>query len=170
MKILGLPGVKSATLAWLQQLLSALAEPSASTRIQEYRHWADDSGADLQHEAGRLEAVAVDLVIAKSLGTLIATRAFDSFAFRPKRAVLIGCPLQRHADNHYALLKKFAGAVPTLFIQQTADFNASFDALNQVAVSLPKARTAEVAGDDHVYSDINELSQIIRPFVDDAES
>ncbi len=165
MKILGLPGVKAATRPWLQQLLVALADSPTSVSIQDYRHWPEDSGADLETEAIRLEGVAVDLVIAKSLGTLVATRAFAGADFRPSRAVLIGCPLARHGADGYEMLKRFAGALPTLFIQQSADFNGAFGELEAVVGALPGVRAVEVPGNDHVYGDIDELRQIIRQFL-----
>ena len=163
MKILGLPGVKTVTKPWLQALLAALADNAIDCEIQDYRHWNDASSADPGLEAGRLEQRSVDLVIAKSLGTVIATRAFDDFAFAPLQAVLIGCPLRRHGADDYASLHRFVSAVPTLFIQQTSDLNGSFAELSAAVAALPNASLAEVPGDDHVYADIEALARLIRP-------
>ncbi len=162
MKILGLPGVKAATGPWLQALLAELADLSGDYEIQAYRHWDEDTGADIACEAGRLERRRVDLVIAKSLGTLIATHAFDHAAFRPRHAVLIGCPLRRHGADDYAALHRFVTAVPTLFIQQRDDFNGSCAELRAAVAKLANAAVAEVPGADHVYADVAELAGLVR--------
>ena len=163
MKILGLPGVKLATKKWMQDLLLALGEDPLGFKIHEYRHWSDNSDADIDYEASCLENISVDLVIAKSLGTLIATHAFDSFNFTPKNAVLIGSPLKRHSLDNYSLLNKFVESVPTLFIQQTSDFHGSCRDLREVVQTWQNAIITEVPGDDHIYSDIDELQRIIQP-------
>jgi hypothetical protein len=162
MKILGLPGVNPVTKTWLQDLINALGEDNRDSKILEYRHWSDNGNADISYEASCLENITVDLVIAKSFGTAVATRAYDSFNFRPKYAVLIGSPLKRHGQDNYSLLNKFADSVPTLFIQQTADIVGSYGNLKEVVRNLRNARTREVPGDDHVYGDLEELREIIQ--------
>jgi hypothetical protein len=162
MKILGLPGVNPATKNWLQALLTALGEDGPDATILEYRHWSEDSDADIGHETSRLENLTVDLVIAKSFGTAVATQAFDTSGFRPGQAVFIGCPLKRHGADDYALLRRFVESVPTLFIQQSADFAGSYRELHDIVGGLGNATTREVPGDDHVYGDIEELRGLIR--------
>lgn len=163
MKTLGLPGVKPATKKWMLELFSALSENLLEFKIIEYRHWSDDSDADINYEASCLKDISVDLVIAKSLGTFISTYAFSSYNFKPKKAVFIGSPIQRHSSNNYALLSNFVESVPTLFIQQTSDFNGSYGELNEVLQTNPNASIVEVPGEDHIYSNINELQIIIHP-------
>lgn len=162
MKILGLPGISPATKNWMQDLITALDDGDSDATILEYRHWSDGDGADIDHEIGRLEKVSADLVIAKSFGTAVATGAFDAVGFRPKQAVFIGCPLKRHGLDNFGRLCRFAASVPTLFIQQTADFVGSYRDLGDVVGSLDNATTREVPGDDHVYADIEQLRGLIR--------
>jgi len=165
MKILGLPGIKPATKKWMQELLLALGKKSFDCRIHEYRHWSDDSDADIDHEASCLKDTSVDLVIAKSFGTFVSTVAFDAYNLRPQQAVFIGSPIRRHSSDNYELLFKYAESVPTLFIQQTSDFNGSYRELSEVVQALPKATITEVPGDDHIYSNIDELQRIIHPIL-----
>ena len=165
MKILGLAGVKAATLDWMQLLLAALDDESFEAEIHHYRHWSDAGEADVDFEAAALANRAPDLVIAKSLGTCIAVHAFAHSGFRPRKAVFIGTPLGRHGADDYARLAGFTASVPTLFIQQTDDFNGSCKALRSAVEAFANARVAEVAGDDHVYRDITELINLVRPFL-----
>ena len=167
MKILGLPGVIPETKKWMQELLLALDGYSFDSRIQEYRHWSDGSDEDIDYEASCLKESIVDLVIAKSLGTFVSTYAFDAYNFRPQRAVFIGSPIRRHRSNNYELLSAFVESVPTLFIQQTADFNGSYNELSKVVQAFPNTVITEVPGDDHIYSNIGELQRIIYPMLRD---
>jgi len=161
MKILGLPGVNPVTLDWMRSLLAALSAPDDEISIREYRHWREGVDADRGFEASRLEGLAADLVVAKSMGTLVAVEAWREFAFRPRRALLIGCPLRGHGRDGYAALKTFAGEVPSLFIQQTDDPVGGFAALAAAMAPVAGARLAEVAGDDHAYRDIDALAGIV---------
>ena len=165
MNILGLAGVKVATLDWMQRLLAAFDDESFESAIHHYRHWSDSGEADVDFEAAALAHRAPDLVIAKSLGTYIAVHAFAHYGFRPRRAVFIGTPLGRHAADDYALLAGFLASVPTLFIQQTDDFNGSCKTLRSTVEKFANARVAEVGGDDHVYRDIAEIISLVRPFL-----
>lgn len=167
MKILGLPGVIPETNKWMQELFQALDANSFDSRIQEYRHWSDNSDVDTDHEACCLKQSLVDLVIAKSLGTFVSTYAFDTYNFRPLRAVFIGSPIRRHSSNNFELLSKFVKSVPTLFIQQTLDFNGSYNELSKTVHAFSNAEIIEVPGDDHVYSNIDELQRIIHPMLTD---
>ena len=161
MKILGLPGIKFETQKWMHDLLSEMHEFPFDFQIAQYRHWSDDQDPDANFEAFCHANTAVDYVIAKSLGTVISTIAFDSFNFKPRKAVFIGTPLQRHSANSFELLSKFINSVPTLFIQQTSDFNGSYLELTEVVQFHQNVRIVEVPGDDHRYADIKGLQKII---------
>jgi hypothetical protein len=167
MNILGLPGVNPATKKWMQELLIGLSGDSIDSKIQEYRHWSDNSDVDIDYEANCLKESSADLVIAKSLGTFVSTYAFDVYNFRPRKAVFIGSPIRRHSSGNYELLSKFVETVPTHFIQQTSDFNGSYSELSNIVQDLPNATITEVPGEDHIYSNFDELQKIIHPMVTD---
>lgn len=167
MKVLGLPGIKFETKKWMQDLLLELHEVPFDFQIAQYRHWSDDQDPDVKFEAFCHANKSVEYVIAKSLGTFISTIAFDSFNFKPRKAVFIGTPIKRHSSNNFELLYKFINFVPTLFIQQTSDINGSFLELTEVIQSHQNARVVEVPGDDHQYKDIKGLQKIISSVFDD---
>ena len=50
---------------------------------------------------------------------------------------------------------------PTLFIQQTADFNGVFDALSQLVSGAEHIACVEVPVGDHLYSDTPGLAAVI---------
>lgn len=165
MRVTGLPGVKAETETWMRNLLLALQEAPIDFEISRYRHWSENHDPDARYEASMVAERSVDLVIAKSLGTFIATLAFDSFRFKPRQAIFIGTPLGRHSEGDYELLLRFLDQVPTLFIQQTSDFNGSYIELANVVGNHQNATLVEVSGDDHLYADIDELQKIILPLL-----
>ncbi len=160
-QFVGLPGVVAPTHAWLSSLLDALGAIEGEATVLEYRHWADQSAPDPEFEASRLESIVTDRVVAKSIGTWIATAAFSAHGFLPRTAVLIGCPLARHGADGFVRLEAFVAAVPTLFIQQRDDKVGSYRDLAAVAGGWSNATLVEVPGDDHVYSDIDGLCAAI---------
>ncbi len=167
MKILGLPGIKFETKKWMQDLLIEMHEFPFDFQVAEYRHWSDDQNLDVKFEAFCHANKSVEYVIAKSLGTFISTVAFDSFNFRPQNAVFIGTPIKRHSANNFELLSKFISSVPTLFIQQTSDFNGSYLELTEVVQGHKNVRVVEVPGDDHQYADIKGLQKILSSLFED---
>ena len=155
MNILGLPGRDQATEQWLQNLLSGVSGGSSSS-VHGYRHWRDAGDPDVAYEAGLIAGLSVDLVVAKSLGTMVLLAAFQQ-GFALSGAVLIGLPLRAYNEDQLRLLQQFVRRRPCLFIQQTGDFTGPFAEL-ETLLGGGEPTLVEVAGDDHVYSDTLELA------------
>jgi hypothetical protein len=159
MEVVGLPGRRSETEPWLRDLLLAAGLPDSG--IVRYRHWDSGAEASVSFEAALLSDKAPRLVVAKSLGTVIAATAFAHHRFRPAAAVLVGTPFQAIAVEDLRLLRNFARGVETLFIQQTEDPGGSAAALHD-ALQLTRGHVAAVPGRDHLYSDTSVLVNAIR--------
>ena len=155
MKLLGLPGRKASTLAQMVELTGSVRLGQAQGRVQEYGFWGAEEVADPDVEPEALIAAAsgADAVIAKSFGTLVTMTAARRHGFRPARCVFIGTPLLRLEGEGLDLLEAHCACTPTLFIQQTADFNGAFDALSKRVSGPRHVACAEVPGHDHLYSD-----------------
>jgi hypothetical protein len=160
-KIIGAPGIKPETVEWMTRLGDALHFPAA-IELLNYRHWSSGGEADVAYEACQLAGRTPDLVIAKSLGTMIAATAFESEGFRPARAIFIGSPLNRFGESDYRRLSSMLREVPAILIQQDRDPAGTFRALEQRVSGIPNCRLVQVEGDDHVYGNIEELSEIVR--------
>jgi len=52
-------------------------------------------------------------------------------------------------------------AVATLFVQQTSEFTGTYAELEDVLGDAALGSLVEVAGDDHVYADVDRLAEII---------
>lgn len=159
MLITALAGRSVETETWMKSLLGAANYPDAE--VTRYRHWDTNAEASVAFEAARLASQSPQLVIAKSLGTVIAATAFCLHAFRPAFAVFIGTPYAALADNEVQFLRHFAASVNTLFIQQAEDPGGHAIYLGS-ALQVKRGEVVGVAGDDHLYADTAVLASILR--------
>ena len=163
MKLLGLPGRDQATDAWLRGLIQAVGDGQHEIAMPSYRHWDSEHNPDPAFEAASLAVSQADLVIAKSMGTMVLLELFAA-GMTPDRAVLIGVPLVGYSATQHQRLSELVAQVPCLGIQQTDDFTGSFSALQDV-LGDTAATLAEVPGADHVYSDTRLLAQLINDWL-----
>lgn len=155
MKLLGLPGRKASILAQMVELVGSVRLGQTQGRVQEYGFWgvADVANPDAEPEAVIAAASGADAVISKSFGALVTMMAASRHGFRPARCVFIGTPLLRLEGEGLDLLEAHCARTPTLFIQQTADFNGAFDALMKRVSGPRHIACVEVPGKDHLYAD-----------------
>lgn len=158
MQVVALPGRRSETEAWLRSLL--LAAELSVDGIVRYQHWERKVEANVEFEASRLAGLAPQLVVAKSMGTIVAAAAHHFHGFRPRSAILIGTPYGALPSPERRLLQKFAQSITTLFVQQTADPGGSAEAL-AATLQLTGAEVIAVPGSDHLYSDTHALGAIL---------
>jgi hypothetical protein len=147
----------------MHNLLLTIGLPDA--KVAHYRHWDMDVDADVAYEAECLRDRAVQLVVAKSLGTQIAAHAFKHSGFRPRAAVLIGTVIVDADGAMLELFRHLADRIPVLFIQQSADPGGSYADLSRLVAESARAEASEVPGDDHAYEDLSALAAIIRPWL-----
>ena len=160
MRVIGLPGRNPETEAWMQSLTASLQLGQTATEVAHYRHWDAGGDPDVAHEAGLIRFRSDDLVIGKSMGTMVLL-AGAGLSGLPRRAVFIGTPISAYPAESIEALQRFAAAVPSLFIQQSADFTGSYASLEAVVGELSAVSLAEIAGEDHVYAETAELKTII---------
>lgn len=159
MKVIGLPGRNKETEDWLRHLLASLA--LGASEVVRYGHWGGDTDPNIIHETEALRGRAVDLVVAKSMGTIVAATAWSAVSFQPARAVLIGSPVAGARAEMQELYRGLAEQIPTLFIQQTADFSGTFAELKSVVEGCSNAHLVEVPGKEHLYADNAALGSAI---------
>jgi hypothetical protein len=164
MKILGLPGRDAATEAWLWELLGAIGGGKHDGSVPVYRHWYVDQPPDPIYEAAQLSVTGVDLVVAKSMGTMVLLEMVKR-GFAPGAAVLIGVPLIGYSEAQRLELKSLVAQLRCLCIQQTDDLTGSFHQLAEV-VGEGGATLREVPGSDHVYPDTRQLATLITAWLD----
>ncbi|WP_156406029.1 hypothetical protein [Phenylobacterium sp. Root700] len=165
MKLLALPGRKPSTFKQMQDLTDRLRLGQDVVTLRPYGFWSheDIANPDVRPEAEAVAAIGADLVIAKSIGTLVAMIARRDYGLAPRAAVFIATPLKRfEAQGLVPLLSAHLAEVPTLLIQQTADYNGSHDDLAAVVMGHEQATIREIPGDDHLY----EETELIAPLIE----
>ena len=167
MHLLGLPGRKQSTLTQMVDLVGAIGVGQTRSHVQAYGFWGgeDVDNPDVEPEARIAAASGADWVIAKSFGTLVAMTAVGWGGFAPSRCVFIGTPLARLEATGLDLLEAHCARTPTLFIQQTADFNGPFAALADRVSGGGRTHCVEVPGGDHLYSDLPPLVDAIEAWL-----
>lgn len=161
MKILGLPGIKPATLDWMQSLLKSLDQGQNEILIQQYHTWHHPGSTfDLEQEANIAGKFTPDLVIAKSIGTRVALSGYNKSLLHAHHWILIGLPIHGYNDNEIHILQNLVDAAGVLIIQQTADPAGSYSELCKI-ITAPLDNLVEVPGNDHWYGDIASLKLII---------
>ncbi len=161
MQVVALPGRRSETERWLRDLLHTVGLPDSG--VVRYRHWSSEVEASVSFEAALVADQTPQLVVAKSLGTVVAATAFAHHGFRPAAAVLVGTPFQAVAAEDLRLLQNFARGVETLFIQQIQDPGGPVAALHNELL-LTRGQVVAIPGGDHLYSDLSALVDVLRPW------
>jgi hypothetical protein len=165
MHIFALPGINQKTEKWAANLLKELEGPDRTMTVQHYAHW-DGGGEqclDFNGEVENLNGRDIDLLIAKSLGVMIALVACGKGVIAPKKMVLIGTPLTGFREKGIDLRQLAAGlGIPLLFIQQTHDIVGSCASLRQEISGVNEAEIVEIPGDNHQYKDLKLLARHIR--------
>jgi len=161
MRLLGLPGNNPSTYAWMIDLVRCLDVPRSFSCIQRYACWAEPASSfDLHHEASAAESAQPNLVIAKSVGTLVALEAFSAHCDK-HRFVFLGIPLKIYSKDQSASLHHFVDIADVLLIQQTEDRTGHAKDLRSMLSITKHQSVVEIPGSDHSYSDIPLLKALI---------
>ncbi|MFD3264253.1 hypothetical protein [Phenylobacterium ferrooxidans] len=170
MKVLGLPGRKPETLGQMQALIDRLEIGQTEAVVRPHSFWdrADVSNPDISPDAQAVSESGADLVISKSIGNLIVMLAGDRHGFAPQACVFLATPLARFIPEGWIpLLEAHCAAVPTLFIQQTANYNGAYRDLAAIVARHPLCTAREIPGDDHRYEDVELVAPLIEAWVNE---
>ena len=171
MKVLGLPGRKPETLAQMQGLIERLEIGQTQAAVRPHSFWdrTDVSNPDVSPDALAVSSRGADLVISKSIGNLILMLARDRHGFAPQACVFLGTPLARFIPEGWIpLLEAHCAAVPTLFIQQTADYNGAYRDVAALVSRHHLCTAREIPGDDHLYEDLELIAPLIEAWVNES--
>ena len=170
MNVLVLGGNNPRHAEWVRELGAALTKTGHTVFLHDYAHWKSGAAlADIDTEIGRiskkLHGKRDFVIVAKSIGTVIATLGLARGAFRAISCVLLGVPHNGIA----AEIKDFAPGLSSLpkttFIQNEYDPCGSavgLDALLEQSYLM--VYDLEVVFDNHThdYFDFNLIARAIR--------
>ncbi|MCB1644637.1 MAG: hypothetical protein KDI36_04250 [Pseudomonadales bacterium] len=165
MKLLGLPGNNHQTGPWMETIVQSVSAASgqiSDRRTQHYAFWQEQAGPiDAEHETRLASDYKADVIIAKSMGSLLTLAAIAAHQLTPARCVFIGVPAGNGHPALSVLQRWDEFGISALFIQQTDDITGTSAQLMQLLGSNTHYELAEIAGHDHVYSDTSELISMI---------
>ena len=157
MNILLLPGANRNSLEWFTQLQQQLSK-------NHYSFWQNDNAeSSLDHETSQLPKLEFDLVIAKSLGTLVFLQAAAHSLLSWNKALLVDIPLLIAVQTKFSptSLKRLHN--PNLqTVQQRNDKLCPY-------VELPLHRPNQllpIAGSDHKYDNFSLYAKACKQWID----
>ncbi len=167
MNALLLPGNSSRHGEWIEKLKTALLPYLDDVKTQHYRHWqSGEERADINHEITvakqQTDGFEPYVVVAKSIGTVIAVKATAEQVLHPEKLILLGIPVNGGAQAE--LFRQWLRLVnaPVIIIQNTSDPLGSFD---QVKTAFEGASDnlsfVELPGDTHDYLDFATIAKLI---------
>ena len=123
MNILLLPGANRNSLYWFSELQQQLDIANHSCSKHSYSFWQNvNTEPNLNREISQLPTLEFDLVIAKSLGTLIFLQAAAHSLLSAKKALLIGIALRIAEQTKFSSVSLKLLQNPNLqLVQQRSD-------------------------------------------------
>ena len=120
---------------WLRELGAVLESAGHKVFLHDYAHWNTGAPlADIDTEVARVQqTIGTEkdyVIIAKSIGTVIATIAINHGMLRPQKCLLLGTPITGIAGDTPAFAPSLAALPRTVFVQNEHDPYGSADTLN----------------------------------------
>jgi len=167
MNALILGGMSPRHKAWVRQVAEVLQPYFDEVRPLDYRHWdAADTEMDLEYEISQADVLAKNfdeyVVVAKSIGTVLASFANARGLLAPQRCVFMGFPLKVAEAQFPEVANALPQLPPTVFLHNERDPLGSAAAVKQyVDAHAPKAYEFQVLpGDTHDYTDFDLIVQL----------
>ena len=153
MKTLRLPGSSPATVDWIQRFSIELNLPRATTSTHTYDFWSREGAKpDLAKEVARLPKGKFDLVIGKSLGTIVLLQASFLGTLHFDRAILVGIPMKSLSTGRLDMKTLELLQSETVHVVQQKD--DPFGSLNTFNAHIPM-NFLTIEGNDHQYNDFS---------------
>ena len=167
MLILG--GYSKYNITLVKNMMEAYSKDYTVTSV-EYDHWYNDKEMDVESQLSKIKEVVgdkeIDIVVAKSIGTFLSTKAIKRGTLNPKVIVFLGYPLkflQEHNLTYIDDLLSIKDDYKILFIQQEKDPMCYADKLKKILDGRIPVIT--VPGDDHSYGDVEGIKQHVDDFI-----
>lgn len=152
--------------AWIRRAAEVLEPQFTSVKYLDYRHWERGGNANVKYEMAQAAKLSGELesgyiVVAKSVGTVIATLAVSEGKLNPARCVLIGFPLPMLKELP-AIAPALDDLPPSVFVQHTHDpLGPAADVREFVAQhGNGQATVVETPGSTHNYIDFKLIAEL----------
>jgi hypothetical protein len=172
--LLVLAGGSERNRAWGEACVLAYRDWFDMTFFPQYDHWATgEKNLDFPIELQKIKDTVVGAgagtwyVIAKSIGSVLATKAIANGLVAPERCVFFGMPLNLVADSVFAgdfsLLRSLTMPVFAYHNDQDPTANYEFTKAT-LATEAPGVHLQTLVGDNHDYLDFATYEPEIKSF------
>ncbi|MBC7006740.1 hypothetical protein BIZ37_29785 [Photobacterium sp. BZF1] len=160
MKILAIPGKMPATQTWLEKIIAATPWSNENIDVHRYNAWDFEQDFNVDTEIEHLPSGHYDVVITKSIGTLVTLKSQQKISW--DRLVFIGIAWSIYSNIEKELLPALNNhGLPILIIQESHDPFGSYQEINHVLLNMEHITCKEVTGERHQYSNIPLIGKII---------
>ena len=165
MNVLILGGHGDHNSKWVRQVAGVFQLRGHAVTFLDYRHWGGKEPADKAYELDQAVRLAGlfngdYIIVAKSLGTVIAVLGIQSGRLRPARCVFCGFPLKGVLDAREQI--QLDMLPPTTFIQHEFDpWGAASDVTEYVRrYGNSSAQVEALPGSSHEYDELDYLMRV----------
>jgi len=167
MNALLLPGNSPRHSQWVEELKTAVAPQLQLVKTQHYHHWQTGGEmADIEYEINmaqsKVEKLNPYLIIAKSIGTVIAIKGIADKKLNPEKVILLGVPINGGVSEE--IFSKWLQRVNTqvVFVQNTNDPLGSFsDIYAAFKDKNNDSSFVELSGKTHAYISFKDIANLI---------
>lgn len=167
MNALVLGGMSPRHREWVRQVAEALKPHFEEVSLLDYQHWdSSESEMDLEYEISRAAELCQGLdsyvVVAKSIGTVVATLAISRALLAPEYCVFMGFPLKVVVSEVTEMETALPNLPPTHFIHNEQDPLGSADTVKAyIEAHAPERYDFLVArGGTHDYVDFKLITDL----------
>lgn len=166
MNILAIPGKMPITEQWLSKIILATDWRDETIDMHRFVAWDSDQAFSVDKEVSFLPSGHFDVVITKSIGSLITLKAQNSITW--DRLVLIGVAWSLFSDQERQLLPALEEkGQPVLIIQENHDPFGTYMDIAAVVAGKHNICCLEVSGDRHQYTDTDAIGKLINHWIEE---
>ncbi|MGV9001869.1 MAG: alpha/beta family hydrolase [Candidatus Saccharimonadaceae bacterium] len=168
MNLLILGGNSARHKLWIRQARDALVPYFDEVKFLDYKHWEmGEENTHITHEISEVGKLVADwdeyVVLAKSIGTVVATKAHAQGALRAKAYILLGLPLKGTVNQMPEFSKELQALSNISIYQNESD---PFGGTKEVKTFLKKNEIVNIAliqtqGNTHDYLDFTKYIESI---------
>ncbi len=163
-----LPGYSAHNKVWLEEVAGNI-NADGEIRPIYWDHWTEPSKKFNAKEKARIlsdiSKNKVVNIIAKSLGTLVASYIIEKIPMQIEKVILCGIPLNDLSDTHkedMTRILKNLGDIKILCIQNSSDPHGRFEDVKLFVASVnPKIEVIEKESNNHEYPYFDEISKFL---------
>ncbi len=167
MKIVILPGNHIINRKWVNSIDGPLKKRFEKVSVLHYAHWGEKEVlVNLEKEINNIPNDEV--ILAKSVGTILALKAVYEKKISPLKCIFIGTPIDWAEKNNMDPKKYLDNfVVPTLFIQNSKDPTCTSNDLKELLMkkNVKNYSLYEFEEESHDYENFDKIVTLIGEFV-----